>query len=177
MSVLNQYMLLKIFINSDDEELKNIYKEKVEKHNLNVKKEYYDSGFDLLCPYEIIFGNRTQIKIDYNIICSAKIIDNEKLTSKNTGYYLYPRSSISKTLLRMANSVGIIDSGYRGNIIGVFDKIQNGHSSCEKIEKHQRLLQICSPNLMPIIVEIVENKNDIDIETERGDGGFGSTGI
>ena len=35
---------------------------------------------------------------------------------KNIGYYLYPRSSISKTPLILANSVGIIDSGYRGNI-------------------------------------------------------------
>ena len=37
-------------------------------------------------------------------------------------YYLYPRSSVStKTPLRLANSVGIIDSGYRGNIKAVFD--------------------------------------------------------
>ena len=42
---------------------------------------------------------------------------------KNVSYYLYPRSSIIKTPLRMSNSVGIIDAGYRGNIIGCVDNI------------------------------------------------------
>ena len=49
------------------------------------------------------------------------MISNSK--TFNTGYYMYPRSSLSKTKLRLANSVGIIDSGYRGNLIGMFDLI------------------------------------------------------
>ena len=45
---------------------------------------------------------------------------------KPTAYYLYPRSSMgSKTPLRLSNSVGIIDAGYRGNIIGVVDNISD----------------------------------------------------
>jgi dUTP pyrophosphatase len=88
-------------------------------------------------------------------------------------YYLYPRSSVSKTNLRLANSVGIIDSGYRGNIIGMFDIINHENNFCEK---YSRLLQICSPTLKPLHVEIVNNIDLLGL-TERGDNGFGSTGV
>jgi len=73
----------------------------------------------------------------------------------------------------LANSVGIIDSGYRGPIIGAFRNI-----SCKPepyvVEKYSRLLQICAPDLRPIMVELV-GENFFET-TERGDGGFGSTG-
>ena len=42
---------------------------------------------------------------------------------------MYPRSSLSKTMLRLANSVGIIDAGYRGHLIGMFDVINNEENS------------------------------------------------
>lgn len=41
---------------------------------------------------------------------------------------------------------------------------------------NDRLLQICAPCLVPIYVEIVEDIYELDISTERGEGGFGSTG-
>jgi dUTPase len=43
-------------------------------------------------------------------------------------------------------------------------------------KKFDRYLQICAPALVPIIVEIVNTKEELGEETERGDGGFGSTG-
>jgi dUTP pyrophosphatase len=85
---------------------------------------------------------------------------------------MHPRSSLSKTALRLANSTGIIDAGYRGPLIGMFDCIVN---TCV-IEKYTRLLQICAPNLMPIYVRIIDNIIDLGPETSRGEGGFGSTG-
>ncbi len=102
--------------------------------------------------------------------------------SYNTGYYMYPRSSLSKTQLRLANSVGIIDAGYRGHLMGMFDVVNVPQSNHENKEadyfgqKYDRYLQICAPGLVPIIVEIVETKDELGTETERGDGGFGSTG-
>ena len=89
------------------------------------------------------------------------------------GYYLYPRSSTCvKTPLRLANSVGIIDSGYRGNIIAVFDNISSNKSYATL--KNQRLVQLCPPNLThPLIVSLVDSLDD----TMRGAGGFGSTGV
>jgi dUTPase len=44
------------------------------------------------------------------------------------------------------------------------------------VEKHTRLLQICHPFLLPFLVELVNNKNDFT-SSERGIGGFGSTGV
>ena len=87
---------------------------------------------------------------------------------------MYPRSSLSKRKLRLANSVGIIDSGYRGNLMGMFD-IVNSKEDFEVVNKFERLVQICSPNLQPIIVEIVDDIKELG-ETTRGEGGFGSTG-
>ena len=87
------------------------------------------------------------------------------------GYFLYPRSSTgTKTPLRLSNSIGIIDAGYRGNYIAAFDNIR---MESFKVERLQRLVQICPPNLTyPLRLELVE---DLE-QTIRGTGGFGSTG-
>ena len=94
---------------------------------------------------------------------------------KPVGYYLYPRSSTgSKTPLRMANSVGIIDSGYRGNIIAVFD---NWLDDDYTVQASSRVVQLCPPNLThPIVVRLVNEESELGVTT-RGNGGFGSTGI
>ena len=85
-------------------------------------------------------------------------------------YYVYPRSSISKTPLRLANSVGIIDSGYRGELMAVVDNISKEDYV---VEEGQRLFQICSNTLLPFSnIKIVEELNN----TVRCAGGFGSTG-
>ena len=88
---------------------------------------------------------------------------------------MYPRSSLSKTQLRLANSVGIIDSGYRGNLIGAFDCLSKKGEY--KVLKDDRLVQICSPDLAPIMVEIVDTEEKLGKKTTRGQGGFGSTGV
>ena len=84
-------------------------------------------------------------------------------------YYLMPRSSISKTPLRMSNSIGLIDGGYRGEIMASCDNIKD---YTYKVEKGQRLFQIVSPDLSPIDYSLVDTLTD----TTRGKGGFGSTG-
>jgi dUTP pyrophosphatase len=86
-----------------------------------------------------------------------------------SAFYMYPRSSISKTPFRLANNTGIIDSGYRGNLGAYFDCFSN---STEQIPKGSRLLQICAPDLNAFRVIIVNNLDN----TSRGTGGFGSTG-
>jgi dUTP pyrophosphatase len=98
--------------------------------------------------------------------------------SYNTGYYMHPRSSLSKTQLRLANSTGIVDAGYRGHLIGMFDVV---NSPPDRVSEYcgaiyDRYLQICAPGLVPIIVEIVDYREELGEETARGGGGFGSTG-
>jgi dUTP pyrophosphatase len=126
-----------------------------------------DSGLDLFFPEDVVlqYGD-CGVKVDLKIQCEG-LDDSEH----NISYYLYPRSSISKTPVRMSNSVGIIDSGYRGNIIVALDHIDPNIPEF-KILKGTRLFQICDPSLGPISMEIVTCLS----ETERGNDGFGSTG-
>lgn len=200
--LLNKYdkvMHLKLFVTGSNN-LKNMYYAAVNKHNNKLLNDkYIDAGFDLFLPdhedpneYDRwgdtvrFFGTGWNVnpvnKVDFKIKCSAQMMcDTGKIFS--TGYYMYPRSSLSKTKLRLANSAGIIDAGYRGNLIGMFDvvnvdeNLQGKDRDADYYAKvNDRLLQICAPCLVPIYVEIIEDNYELDIETERGEGGFGSTG-
>lgn len=102
------------------------------------------------------------------------------------GFYLYPRSSISKTRMRLANSVGIIDAGYRGDLIAAVDTIGLFGSNdiwhvwketLSPIKKYDRYFQVCAPDLSPFLVHIVETEAELGTPTTRGTGGFGSTGV
>lgn len=82
---------------------------------------------------------------------------------------VFPRSSVCKTGLSLANSVGVIDSDYRGSISFVFYK---GPTWIEPYSYGDRIGQLV---IMPIPeVEFVEAEELS--ETERGEGGYGSTG-
>jgi dUTPase len=189
----NDIMWLKIYV-EEDEELRTLYKNAMEKHNKKVlemmesKETHVDSGFDVYVPKSSEIGKEyyhefecgKSNKLDSRISCNAQKLEviKDELKQTNSAFYVYPRSSISKTRLRLSNNVGIIDSGYRGNLIGMFDVIENDSNLTKKlieVESHTRLLQICSPTLGPMFVQIVERKEDLGI-TERGSGGIGSTG-
>ena len=176
---------LKIFVDSADPELLAAYKQRCAEHNAKTEtSEFPDSGFDLLIPSNYweddvtYLKNRfseTTFKLPLRVKCAMVAHDN-----RYVGYYLYPRSSIVKTPLRIANSVGIIDSGYRGELAAVVDKHDASNDwktvlkrECKKLD---RLFQICAPDLAPFQVELVERETDLSAETERGGGGFGSTG-
>jgi dUTP pyrophosphatase len=156
---------LKIYV--QNESLKEQYLEHINKHNEQVMTKFPNAGFDLLTP-ELMEIKTKLFKINTEIKCA--MFNNNNIP---VSYFLYPRSSIIKTYFRLANSVGIIDSGYRGDIIGAFD---NNSYTTSIVHQYSRLLQICSPNLDPIIVEIVNSIEELSEETERGEGGFGSTG-
>jgi dUTP pyrophosphatase len=158
-------MLLKIYVEND--ELRQLYYDYITRVFKNVYAEYPDAGFDLFVPSDASLNPSETTKLDLGIKCAAFI------NGKPSSFYVYPRSSISKTKLRLANSVGIIDSGYRGSLAAAFDNIGVNNVT---VQKGTRLLQICSPNLTPIKVEIVGSE-DVLGATQRGSGGFGSTGV
>ena len=126
-----------------------------------------DSGLDLLFTEDIVIEPNETIFISLGIKCEAF---PTKAKEHNISYYLYPRSSISKTPLRMANSVGIIDAGYRGTLMAAVDNISNEEYT---VRAGQRLFQLCSPDLSPITFEITDNLST----TSRGAGNFGSTNV
>jgi dUTP pyrophosphatase len=168
-----RYMHLTVYVNPNNIDLYNRYYEAIYHHNSKLLNsiQNVDAGFDLYVPEnQEIFGGQPN-RINFGIKCSAKIIENG-FPPYNSGYYLHPRSSISNGPLRLANSTGIIDSGYRGNIIGAFDCLSNSYY----VHCNDRIVQICAPGLMPIYVELVDSENYLGGETMRGGGGFGSTG-
>jgi dUTP pyrophosphatase len=173
------------------DELVKMYEDKVEEHNQKVYgSQYPDSGFDLFIPFDYSeheYGytdNRLSpvtFRAPLGVKCSMSRFNAVYKKSSATGYYLYPRSSIVKTPFRLSNSVGIIDSGYRGEIMAVVDNIDavnNDIKTC--INKYMppmsRMFQICSPTLEPFMIQIVDSEDKLGL-TERGSGGFGSTGV
>lgn len=120
-----------------------------------------DSGYDLYMPTTMTLPPNSMTMIDLMVRCELK-------TESPHGYYLYPRSSLSKTPLRLANSVGIIDFHYRGTLKVAID---NRSSEPYEIKAGERLFQICMPNLAPFKVML----GHVNLRTDRGEGGFGST--
>ena len=83
---------------------------------------------------------------------------------------IFPRSGIAtKRGLRPANCVGVCDSDYRGEYIVA---VHNDTNESQIIEPQERIAQMI---LMPYI-EMNFNEVDALSDTERGDGGFGSSG-
>ena len=175
---------LRIF--TRNESLKKQLIEKAYDNNTKLpKNQYPDAGFDLFTPKEHTIFPSTSNKINLEVKCamfhhyypplsSISSNINPQIIAEPVSYYLYPRSSTgSKTALRLANSVGIIDSGYRGNIIAVFDNIGKAP---EHVALNSRLVQLCSPTLQPFMVNVVDNEDELGT-TDRGANGFGSTGL
>ena len=99
--------------------------------------------------------------------------DNSQTPNTPSGFYMIQVVLGTKTRLRLANSVGIIDSGYRGNLMASLDNIHP--SRAHLAHGGDRLVQVCAPDLAPFLVELVDNAHDLS-STTRGTGGFGSTG-
>lgn len=161
-----------------DEELTPLYSKRLNKEG--------DAGVDLYFPDDVVIPGKTLgLKVDLKVQAEMVQEVNKQLTEnipkemlsgifdindKYLSYLVTPRSSIIKTPLRMSNSVGIMDSGYRGNFIVPIDNLSDEDFV---IEKHTRLFQVTGPTLEPIELKIV---NKLSVST-RGAGGFGSTGV
>ena len=136
----------------------------------NAKKyEDRDAGFDLFVSTNMHLEATKTIKIGSGIRCG--FFDNSVKNGIFRAYYLYPRSSLSKTPMRLANSVGIIDATYRGELLAAVDMRENF-----TINHGDRYFQITAPDLLPFD-EIKVVKEIPGGPTIRGEGGFGSTGV
>jgi dUTP pyrophosphatase len=119
-----------------------------------------DAGMDLTITSEI---ENTSFSVTYGFGIALEI---------PRGYVglVFPRSSIRNQELILSNSVGVIDSGYRGELQATFKKTNGLDSLKYKIgERAAQIVIMPYPN-----IELIEFK---DLEnSERGSGGFGSTG-
>lgn len=119
-----------------------------------------DAGIDLFVIDEQTINAGETAFIHLQIACE---------TAEGRPYLLMPRSSIAKTPLRLCNSIGLIDGGYRGEIIAAVDNVKKINYT---IEAGQRIFQLVAMDGSAIHIEIVDDLT----ETTRGSGGFGSTG-
>jgi len=110
--------VLKLRIVSPDDRLNDLYKEAVNKMNTEeyLTNPHKDSGFDVFTPKENLkIGPGGTKLVDMKIQCAAyKIVcDDNTCVKVPTAFFMYPRSSIYKSSVRLANNTGIIDSGYK----------------------------------------------------------------
>jgi len=124
-----------------------------------------DSGWDLRFTEDCTIQPGETKKFDFGVCVSC--YDEEY---EGNAVWLLPRSSIVKTPLRMANSVGLIDSSYRGTLKAYVDNVKSEPFS---VKKGDRLFQVASQSLKPFRIQVVKELS----ETERGENGFGSTGV
>ena len=123
-----------------------------------------DAGLDLTASGETDFDQTNQV-VTYHTGIAVEIPE---------GYVglLFPRSSIYKMTLRQSNCVGVIDSGYRGEILVKYDLTTN--RDCDKIYlKGDKIAQLV---LIPVPAVIIQETHQLS-ESERGKGGFGSSDV
>ncbi len=169
-----------------------------EYYNRNIERDNANAGFDLfVCKEQQCRAGEVSL---LDLGCKARMLRcYPDEIEEEVHYWLAPRSSIWKSGVTQANSLGIIDKSYRGGLMGAvvpihkpsgyWDQLSAGDGAktgtyiwknCDSrdtgnpvIEKGQRLFQILAPDMGWIKeIRIVESLP----ETLRGEGGFGSSG-
>ena len=120
-----------------------------------------DAGFDLTCYY--VEEDRQKNVVSYGTGISVEIPE---------GYVglLTPRSSVYKMQLQMANSIGVIDAGYRGELVFKYRIVQ---PHVRRYTVGDRIGQLV---IVPIPDVELEEVNELDA-SDRGVAGFGSSGL
>ena len=122
-----------------------------------------DSGLDLFVIADQTVTGHSTAMTKLGIKVAAHSEDGSPVS-----WLLFPRSSISKTPLRLANSIGLIDAGYRGEVMAAVDNIRG---EAFTVKKGDRLVQAVGFHGGAIRMKTVDSLDS----TSRGDGGFGST--
>jgi len=142
-----------------------------------------NAGVDLYCvKNQVVSSAREATLLDLGV--KARMTRhwqeyNFGATIKKKGYchfWLAPRSSIWKSGVRQANSIGVIDKSYRGVLMGAV--LANKDPDVEYVGvdlENTRLFQIIAPDMGNISRVVLKPLSELDT-TERGEGGFGSTG-
>lgn len=121
------------------------------------------AGFDLRTKCETTLENNKRTLVGTGVYV--------KIPKEHVGF-LFPRSSLSKSNIYMTNSVGVIDSDYRGEIMAslIFNHPTEKSITIPAFERIVQLVVVPVP-----YVSLVYTNQDWD-DTARGTGGFGSTG-
>ena len=122
--------------------------------------KYGDAGMDLTIT-EIKENNFRQISYGFGIAMEIPL-----------GYVglVFPRSSVKNQDLLLSNCVGVIDSGYRGEIQSTFKKTDPSEKFYNVGDRGAQIIILPYPQVFMV-------ESDELSDTERGTGGFGSTGL
>jgi dUTPase len=150
------------------------YVEQIKHHNMAMySDDHPDSGFDLYIPYNTSTSDGTwgiPSKSVIHIPLGIHIVLRKELVNRTKPYYIYSRNSITQTPLRLAAGTGIINSGYRGELVLALDNISDRYY---RLNPGVRLVQACMPDLEPFHMKYsIHNFN----HTTRNVGGFDSSG-
>ena len=142
---------------------------------LGGNEKYYpdntNAGFDLLTSENTSFNNSGSIRL---VNLGVKAIMINKFSKQTVHFWLAPRSSIWKNGVTLANSMGVIDRSYRGELMAACKNETNNFN--HSINQGIRLVQILAPDMGHISKVEICDESVLD-ETVRGDGGFGSCGL
>lgn len=135
--------------------IKKLHKDAV----IPTKAHTTDAGYDL-------YAASSSVDKDYNIVYGTGVA-----VEIPTGYVglVFPRSSIASKDIMLSNSVGVIDSGYRGEIMAKFKRVTGDFDSYQVGDRIAQLIIIPYPEVT--FVEVDELS-----ESDRGEGGYGSSG-
>lgn len=136
--------------------------------------------FKKLCAEAVMPTKAHQSDAGADLVATSKKWDDEKqcwiygtgiATEIPEGYVglVFPRSSIRKYGLALANSIGVIDSGYRGEIMCSFKPT----GSCPTYNVGDKIAQLI---IMPYPETNYVEATELS-DSERGEGGHGSTGV
>lgn len=134
-----------------------------EKAVIPTKAHATDAGFDLYCTSREVNWEKRQL------VCHTGLAF--EIPEGYVGL-LFPRSSVSNKPLMMANSVGVVDSCYRGEVTAKFNITDTRQSAFSHYQEGDRIAQMI---IIPY-PEIEFEEADSLSENDRGTGGYGSTG-
>lgn len=134
-------------------------KKLTENAKMPTKAHATDAGYDL-------YAVSTSVDKNYNVVYGTGIA-----VEIPAGYVglVFPRSSIASKDIMLSNSVGVIDSGYRGEVMAKFKRVTGEFDSYQVGDRIAQLIIIPYP-------EVVFVEADELTDSDRGIGGYGSTG-
>jgi len=165
----------RLFIVPTNDAFADLYQKSADAYNRTPPEER-NSGFDLFCDASrvMVFGCSNLVEQG----CRALVVNTA--TGLPSAYWLTPRSSISKSGWRLANSIGLIDATYRGVLMAALDPLEKG---VPFTSDKQRFVQLVAHSLEPWsdVVVVSEFPPEAALGQGRGQcrgsGGFGSTGL
>jgi dUTPase len=151
---------LELRIYTENNELKKRYQEVMTLHNYRYHTDNNQPylGFPLFTPIndEVSPDGRTLVNLQIKCRMIRHTYTNTNINTNASPYYLYP--SINISTLSLANSIGIINSGYMGDVNAIFD---NNRQDPISIDIFSQLVQICAPSLEPFMVSLIDTMDDL----------------